>query len=97
MKSCNFTSEGQGCDQSCGLQTAWHSGVGGHWGVDFGSVPLTLSYSFRVGFPTAWLSAEVLAAKSHTELVCVFLQGLGLFVSLKTPDMEALGKSEKCY
>lgn len=81
-KCCNFTSKGQGCDQSCGLQTAWRTGVGGHWGVDFGSVPATLSYSLRVGIPVAWLSPEVHAAKSHTELVCVFLQSSGLFISL---------------
>lgn len=57
-------------------------GVGGHWGVDFGSVPVTPSYNFRVGFPIAGLSPEAQAAKSHTELVCVFPQGSGLFISL---------------
>lgn len=59
------------------MQAAQHEGLEGHWRVYFGSVPQTLSYSFRVGFPIAGRSSEAQPAKSHMELVFVVVRVWG--------------------
>lgn len=65
VKCFSFTSRGQRWYQLNGLRAAWHKGVGGHWRVYFGSVPPTLSYSFRVGFPIAGLSRGAVCQVTH--------------------------------
>lgn len=83
IKCCNFLlQKGRDVTRVVACRQPGTQRWGGHRGVDFGSVPPTLSYAFRVGFPMTQLSPELQLAKSHAHLVCVFFQGLGLFISL---------------
>lgn len=66
---------------------------GGPRRVDFGSVPQTLSSSFRIGFPVAWGTVSQVTHRIGLRV----LPGLGVICFSVKPKHEGGGMSEKGY